>query len=349
MTRAWVRVAATCDNRCRFCAQADAPVLTIAADPAVALGSLRAAGHTSVGFVGGEPLAASDDPAALEQWVAAARGCGFEAIGVQTHGRASAMRWSALVDAGVTDVQLSLHGARVDVHDYHTDVDGSFVAAVATAELLRRRGVTVVVRTVLTRSNFRVLAELPAVLARLGVAAWRITVPHATGRARTGFDHVVPRLGLSLPFALHALDRARRAGVGAAIEGAPACLLGPMAAWSVVPGETEPRVHAPVCAGCAARPRCVGVDAHYLARFGGDELRGRDEFAPQPAMPVAHAEMFGGVGAQVVAADAAMARPSKRLPIAGKAVPGREETRTKAAPDAAQGLFAALFDDADRE
>lgn len=349
MTRAWVRVAATCDNHCRFCAQAGATSPSLATDPAIALQALRDDGHGSVGFVGGDPLTADAGLGSLERWVAAARACGFAGVGVQTHGRAGATRWSSLVDAGVTDVQLSLHGGRAEVHDYHTDVDGSFVAAIATAELLRSRGVTVVVRTVLTRSNFRVVSELPAVLARLGIAAWRVGLVHAIGAASAGFDHLVPRLGLALPFALHALERARRAGLGVAIEGAPACMLGPLATWAVAPEDTEVRSHAPVCEGCAARPRCVGVDAHYLARFGADELRPRDAFASQAAMSRAHAEMFAGVGAAVVGAAAPTTAASKRLPIAGKAAPGRDETRTPAAPDAAHGLFAALFEDGERE
>ena len=36
------------------------------------------------------------------------------------------------------------------------------------------------------------------------VAAWLLEWPRVAGRAAAGFDRVVPRLGMAMPFALHA-------------------------------------------------------------------------------------------------------------------------------------------------
>ncbi|MBX7080144.1 MAG: radical SAM protein [Nannocystaceae bacterium] len=338
MTRAAVRIGETCDHACCFCAQHG-----IVWSAARTLEDARAAGHDEVSFVGGEPSLPS---ARLSEHVAAARALGFVAVGVQTNGwaLAQASLRAAVCDAGLSDAHLSIHGARADVHDFHTGRAGSFAAASATATGLRARGVTVVATTVLTRSNFRVIAELPPLLERLGVAAWTVTLPHARGRAAAAFDRVLPRLALALPFALHALDRARRLGLPAAIEGAPLCLLGPFAALARNEGS---RAFAAACDGCRARDGCAGVDAYYLARFGGDELRPREAVAAVAPMSDALARMFVGLG-EAAASPVPASQARARLPIAERPRPGRDEQRTRAPVDA-KPLFPDLLDPDDRE
>src|SRR5262249_11560430 len=150
--------------------------------------------------------------------------------GLQTHGRRLAALAAPLAAAGLTDVLVSLHGAAAAVHDYHTGVDGSFDALLDGVDAARAAGLTVAATTVLTRSNFRVLAALPPLLDAHGVAAWLVTVPHTAGAAATAFNRVAPRLALALPFALHAVDAAARRGLAAFVAGAPLCALGPFAA-----------------------------------------------------------------------------------------------------------------------
>lgn len=339
--RAIVRLTTRCDNACRFCGQHGTPA-SDADDWRARLDAARRAGADEVSFVGGEPLLCR----VLVPAVAHAATLGFGAIGVQTNGRALGERATvtALVDGGLTDVHLSIHGARAAVHDYHTGVEGSFERVKTALGHLRAAGSTVVVTTVLTRSNARVLAELPALLDHGGVAAWSIAVPHTAGRAALEFDRVVPRLGLAIPFALHALDRARKLGMAVAITGAPACLLGPWTDASVI---DVPRAWAEVCDGCGAQAACAGIDAHYLSRFGGDELRPRA--APGPtgtAMPDRLRRMFVGPGELVPVVlhahdHAASAR--RRLPMLERPSPGREETRR--APQPAAALFPELDDE----
>jgi hypothetical protein len=185
-----------------------------------------------------------------------------------------------------------------------------------------------------------VLAELPAWLAHHGVKAWTIAVPHLAGRAATQHDRVAPRLALALPFALHALDAATKRGIEVAIEGAPACLLGP---WIDASRICVLRSFADVCEGCGARGRCAGVDPLYLERFGADELRAREGSRGSVSMSHGHARMFVGVGervaTQVVAHEGVLAA-RRRLPVLAKPSPGLEETRRR--PQNAAGLFTQL-------
>jgi hypothetical protein len=227
-------------------------------------------------------------------------------------------------------VHVTLLGDAPVAHDYHTGVPGSFAATLAGAAAARAAGLTIVCATVLTRSNMRALAGLPPLLGARGFAAWLVELPRAAGRAAPAFDRIMPRLALAAPFALHAIDAARRLGVPSWIRGAPLCLLGPLADRSL-PG--EPRAFGPACDGCAARAQCPGVDPAYLERFGGDELSPRE---PATSTPTEIQALF--VGAGELAAQQAPARRS--LPVLdGRPRPGKSEVPASAPKKSGAELF----------
>lgn len=295
--RATLTLLTDCDNRCVFCAPDGSPPVSPGQldDLDRALDGLRAQ-HDSITLIGREPALHPALPAV----VAAARQHGFTRIGVQSNGRRLREPGlaAALRDAGLTDVHLSLHGHGPAIHDHHTGVEGSFVEAVEGLDAARHAGLTTVITTVLTRSNARSLGGLATWLATQDVAAWTIAVPRTVGRLITTFDRVFPRLGMAMPYALHALANAQQRGVAVFLRGAPLCVLGPFAARSL---PDEPRAFEPrLCDGCPARARCPGVDARYLQRFGGDELSPNraptGALKPFTARERALAEMFVGEG-----------------------------------------------------
>src|SRR5581483_10521137 len=229
MKRATLRLGLACNNHCIFCAQRGLDERAGDRDARwldEKLAALRADAD-ELSFVGGEPTIED----ALADAIARARALGFRKIGVQTNARRLAQPGYAesLARAGLGDVHVSIHGAEAAVHDYHTGVDGSFAQLVAGVAAARAAGLEVAASTVLTRSNYRVLGALPWLLKSRDVTAWLVVVPRVAGAAGPAFDRVVPRLGLALPFALHALDGARRLGLAAFIQGAPLCALGPLA------------------------------------------------------------------------------------------------------------------------
>lgn len=201
-------------------------------------------------------------------------------VGVWAERPPSPAEIALAADAGVRELGLALHGARSEVHDWHASA-GSFESALRALGVARTHGIRTAVLSRITRSNARVLVELPSLLKASGVALWVLAWPRAEGDA---FTAVVPRLGLGVPPALAALERARRVGLEARVAGVPACVLGPFAS-SALPA--SPRAFGARCAGCASRPACSGVDAAYLARFGEAELRAMDELAstrPEPSL-----------------------------------------------------------------
>lgn len=202
--------------------------------------------------------------------ISRARGEGFARVGL--HGvhplLATAEGAEALAGSGATDVHVALHGAAANVHDYQAG-EGSFAATTAAITHARAAGIAVAVSSLLTRSNARALGELPRWLTARGVAGWLVEVPRTNGSRGKGFDRVYPRLAMAVPYALHAMEAARRSALLAWIRGAPWCLLGPYAPRSLA---EAPRAYGAMCEGCPARGNCSGVDGVYLARFGGDEL-----------------------------------------------------------------------------
>jgi hypothetical protein len=270
--RAALSLGHDCDNACGFCAQAPLEPVELG-DPHAALTSLREQ-HDEVTFVGGEPALAAQ----LPELVGLARSLGFSAIGLQTNARRlteDAALFEQLVAAGLSDLHLSIHGSSAEAHDYHTDRPGSFAACFSLLERARRAGLTIVVTTVMTRSNFRELPKLPSVLKRRGVAGWLLEAVRPFGRAADQFARVVPRFGMALPWALHGLEQARRNDLSAWIRGAPLCALGPFAASALPDSPRAGHAREP-CVSCPARERCSGVDSAYLDVFGHKELSARE-------------------------------------------------------------------------
>jgi hypothetical protein len=342
--RATIRLLQRCNNVCGFCAQDGLP-LGAPADVGADLMAARSA-NDEITFVGGEPTL---DPS-LEAHIAAARTLGFGRIGVQTNGSrlADAAYTTRLARAGLTDVHLSLHGGDARVHDYHTGRPGSFGEILAAMHAARVNGLPVAVTTVLTRSNFRVLHAMPSLLAARGVAAWCISVAVTAGRAAAHRDRMIPRLGLALPFALHALAAADALKIPGWIGGAPLCLLGPAADRSQAgPG----RAYAPACESCAGRPACPGIDGDYLVHFGADEVARRE--APRASPPDAIARMFVGTGELALLGGAASppaSRPRTSLPLLGKVKPALAEAPAGAerrTGDALKEILPGLFQGGD--
>ncbi|HJL17667.1 MAG TPA: hypothetical protein RMH99_18530 [Sandaracinaceae bacterium LLY-WYZ-13_1] len=178
---------------------------------------------------------------------------------------------AALAARGATGARLLVpwQGARREVHDFHAG-EGAFDATVRALTAARSHGIETWVHTVITRSNARVLGELPARLKARGVRGWIVAWPRVAADDAPAWTARVPRLGLAAPAALAALERARRLGLSAWLHDLPLCVAGPYASRVTTTGA---RSYGARCESCAARHRCAGVDAAYLRRFGEGELR----------------------------------------------------------------------------
>lgn len=225
-----------------------------------------------------EPSAPSTD--AWERALAIARAAAareIRPVGVWTERAPSPAEVARAATFEVRELGLALHGARREVHDWHSH-PGAFDEVLAALTAARAHGIAPVVASAVTRSNARVLVELPSLLKSAGVALWALSWP------RTSAANKAARLGLAVPAALAAMERARRLGLPAWVLGAPVCVLGPFAARAL---PSPPRAYPAHCAGCPMRDACPGTDADYLTRFGGAELKPLDrraELGDAPAL-----------------------------------------------------------------
>lgn len=202
-----VHVGFACNNRCRFCAQGELRHRPLAAVVEADLAEIQPG--ISVAFLGGEPTVSAELPG----WIHAAREKGASFVLLQTNGRriADPSYLRTLLDAGVSALDVSLHGSTAAMHDFHTEIDGSFAQtceglAAAAAERLPT-GVT----TVVTRSNFRHLVEIVELCRELGVRAVHFTLARAVGRAEN--SALIPIPELVRPHLHEAVAKARSLGV----------------------------------------------------------------------------------------------------------------------------------------
>lgn len=183
--------------------------------------------------------------------------------------------WPPIVP-GPPDLSLAIHGPTAACHEQHA-APGSFAAAVEALARARAEGRRGFVASWITRSSCRSLVELVDLLVGHGAAGWAIAWPWVHDPAGAAVTRTVPRLGIAVPHALRAVERAGRRGLPVAVVGVPSCALGPFAAQAIAVGEAGAQP-AP-CEGCPARGGCPGVDPWYLERFGARELH------PVPAVP----------------------------------------------------------------
>lgn len=200
-----------CNNSCVFCAQGrlrdQAPASRIAA--LLASADSVAPGE-DVALVGGEPTLLDELPVLVQR----VRERGARTILIQTNGRRLAVPGvaEALASAGVTALDVSLHGANEATHDYHTSVKDSFRQTVAGLRRARASRLSFVTSTVITRSNFRHLAEIVRVAHALGARAVRFQCALPAGNAARGA--VVPSWPMVRPHLIRAVALARQLGVG---------------------------------------------------------------------------------------------------------------------------------------
>jgi len=287
-----VKLGFSCNNRCRFCVQGNKRSRYGNLSTAEAMQRIESARARAdaVVLTGGEVTIRRD----LVRLVAHARSLGFRTIQIQTNGRMLAYEKLCLelVQAGATEFSPALHGHRADLHDYLTQVAGSFDQTLAGIRNLVTLGVPVITNTVITRSNFRHLPEIAELLTGLGVTQYQFAFVHALGSAATNFASIVPRMALVSPYVRDGLEVGRLAGVVARTEAVVACILPGyeehMAEWILPDASifdattvlesyrsyrlTEGKAKGPACDRCGWNAWCEGVWREYVERYGWSEF-----------------------------------------------------------------------------
>ncbi len=219
----------------------------------------------------------------LFDYLAYAHGSGsFENIRLQTNGRllADAAFARRLVDAGVTEFFVSLHGHDAATQDYISQRPGSFDEAMQGMRNLVALGTCLMTNTVLTTLNQPYLADIVETVRPLAPVRmeWWYYLPmedYADER-----DLLSPMAEL-VPSLRAALSRCAEHGIEAAVKYVPRCLLGEHEARQdntqpdvVIVEEFYDKYPKFAClyeAKCEHSESCLGLHHSYITKFGWEE------------------------------------------------------------------------------
>lgn len=281
VTDAIIRVQFQCNQACRFCfvsTHLPAPAEQAVRDAIIAAGARR----EKVVLSGGEPTL---NPR-LPEYVALARASSQHPVQVQTNavrlGDPALVR--TLVDAGLDEVFVSLHGATAAVSDAVTGAPGTFEKTLRGIDELTRAGVAVTLNFVICRSNLHELPDLVRLAASRWPGAWlnlSFVAPSTDLVPRDA--EMIPRYSDALPAIELAQREAARLGVRVlgfeSMCGIPLCLVPLSLGEYVTNPELEPAQSGgeffkpDACRGCALERRCYGIRRGYVALYGDGELK----------------------------------------------------------------------------
>jgi MoaA/NifB/PqqE/SkfB family radical SAM enzyme len=283
-----------CDSKCVFCytenIRNDRPLEFRVVAEALECG--RRAKAEIVVFSGGEPTLCKD----LDKFVRLARQIGYREIGIQTNGHRLARKdyLDSLIDAGLSNSMVSLHGPTASAHDRIARTPKSFERAVEAISNLAESGIHATVNFVTCRENGPFAAQVvDAVAERNGRAILRFSFLIVEGAAYDKLKDDLTTLPEFVAWVTPALSRAREIGLSVEVENVPPCIsseLGVSDGYALSRrrslmqvssfytadrdrGELDVKLEA--CEGCVKSTNCSGLQMAYLAniRNGADHIR----------------------------------------------------------------------------
>jgi MoaA/NifB/PqqE/SkfB family radical SAM enzyme len=244
---------------------------------------------TKVVLSGGEPTL---NPR-LAEWVRLAKSLSTLPVQLQTN----AVRLddpelvARLVDAGLDEAFVSLHGATAEVSDRVTEAPGTFVRTLSGLDELSKTRVRVTVNFVLCGWNYLealAFVDLVGVRWPRALVNFSFVAPSSDLVPRT--TEIIPRYADVLPHLALAIERAQKRGLRVvgleSMCGLPLCLVPAsvkdLALTVVPPGDGDGEFQKGAeCRACALEPRCYGLRRGYAAMYGDGELRRqRDDRVP---------------------------------------------------------------------
>ena len=276
-----IRVQFHCNQSCRFCfVSTHLPAM---GDEAVRE-AIDDAGRRGVKITlsGGEPTL---NPRLVE-YVARSKSVSRYPVQLQTNAiklddRALVKK---LVDAGLGEAFVSLHGTTADVSDSVTEAPGTFVRSVVGIDHLHETEIDLIVNFVICERNVHQLVSMVELIAkRWPRAMCNVSFVAPSSDVVPRDRAFIPRYADALPHIAQAVEIAARLGVKIggfeSMCGIPLCLVPAslekyFSLDEVPPGfDRGEFVKTDVCRNCALENRCYGLRSGYRALHGDSELR----------------------------------------------------------------------------
>ncbi len=296
MKRADIKLGFSCNNNCIHCVIADKR--GVYKDKTIdeikdEITDAAKKGCDEVVLTGGEPSIRKD----LLDIARHASQSGIKNIQMQTNGRMLSYKdfCRQVVNAGVTDFVVAVHGHVPELHDYITANAGGFLQTVTGIKNLKGLGQRVAINVVVSRPNYRNLSEIANLLVKLHVNQFQFAFVHPLGNAGKHYYSVVPRKSLAEPYVKKGLDIGINAGISCMTEAIPYCFMKgyeefvaeeriPQTmifdAECVIDDFTAQRINdgkkkSEGCMECTYNAVCEGPWREYPEHYGWDEFKPR--------------------------------------------------------------------------
>lgn len=130
-----------------------------------------------------------------------------------------------LIKAWVTEFSPSIHGFKKETHDFQVKTPWAWDSVVKWLINLRKLNQVVVINSVITKSNYKEIPELAALLIKLKVSQFQFAFVHILWSADTNKEDVVPKKTDVINYVHKWLDIAKKAWIPAYTEAIPYCLM----------------------------------------------------------------------------------------------------------------------------
>jgi len=200
MKRLDIKITFQCNNRCRFCVQGEKRHNSGSDLPQKKIFSILRKFRNSydeVVFTGGEATIRKD----ILELVSFAKGLDYR-VHIQSNGRMFFYKdfCTAMVEAGMDQASISVHGHNAKLHDYLTYAKGSFTQTTSGIKNLISLGKIVTTNTVINKHNYRYLPAIARKVIELGVLQYQFAFPHIMGSAFVNFREMIPKKSIIMPY-----------------------------------------------------------------------------------------------------------------------------------------------------
>jgi MoaA/NifB/PqqE/SkfB family radical SAM enzyme len=278
-----VSLGQSCNNRCLFCNEGCRGTSLRYSFAEIEEQLDRMCDTGSVLFTAGEPTLNPMLPACI----AAARQRGYPTIGLISNGRrlANPRRCLEMLEAGLNDVTISLHGPSAAIHDSLTCRRGSFaqttLALKNLSSLRHRFGFSLKINCTLVKGNFRLMRPIFELTSSFGVDRTNFNMVEPAGAALDNFAQVVPpyrevvesAYASGLDFLSPACSLSRIPLCAGGLEWVQETFLLLVQDHLTTYEPTLGKVKGLPCRSCFLDSQCPGVWQHYVEAFGWEEFK----------------------------------------------------------------------------
>ena len=293
-----------CNCKCLFCMNSETKAFFKDTNTIIKeMAYCKKEGKTHLSFFGGENSIRPD----IIYLIKIAKIMGFEEIVMGTNGRMFAYKDFAkkVIDAGLSELYFSIHGHKAEIHDYLTQVPGSFKELLKGIDNIKALGFfRIGCHVTVVKQNYKFLPQISELIFKLGIRSVEfLYVNPSIGGAKRYFKKLMPRISTAAPYIKRCLDFGKKHNIQDwGISHVPMCYFKGYEQQINKPDERKTkdgiktiesqyfvngsrsilkktphisvteRVKTKKCQSCIYNSDCLGLWKEYLKQWGDKEL-----------------------------------------------------------------------------